>query len=194
MYYVAFDLNTGKELWKYEGLNSFASIDPAIVVDDKRLLLSECAYNDKFDPVTVLLEITKEGDDFELKELFFNTEAGSKMHPPVVFEDHIYLNHTARPNLQMTCLSMDGKVVWEKGSAPDFELGSLIMIDGLIINQNGKNGDIHLIEPSPEGYKELGKASFFNSKISQAWAPMAFSKGKLLVRDMEKLVCVDLRN
>ena len=36
-------------------------------------------------------------------------------------------------------------------------------ISGTIINQNGKNGDIHLIEPSPEGYKEVGKASFFDA-------------------------------
>ena len=67
-------------------------------------------------------------------------------------------------------------------------------ISGTIINQNGKNGDIHLIEPSPEGYKEVGKASFFDSKKSQAWAPLAFSRGKLIVRDLEKMVCVDLQN
>lgn len=188
---VAFAAETGKELWKYEGLNSFASISPATVVDEKRLLLTECAYNDKYDPVTILLEITKEGEAFQVKELFFNTEAGSKIHPPVFVDDHFYLNNTGNP-AQMTCFTMDGKVVWEKKSAPNFELGAMILIDGLIINQNGKNGDIHLIEPSPEGYKEIAKASFFNSKKTQAWAPLAFANGKLLVRDMEKLVCVDL--
>jgi outer membrane protein assembly factor BamB len=190
---VAFDATTGKELWKYEGLDSFASISPATIVDDKRLLLTECAYNDKYDPVTIMLEIKKEGDVFEVKELFFNTEAGSKMHPPVIADNHIYLNNTASPKMQMTCMTMDGQVVWEKGSTPDFQLGGLILIDGLIINQNGKNGDIHLIEPSSDGYIEISKASFFESKNSQAWAPMAVGQGKLLVRDMEKLVCVDLK-
>lgn len=190
---VAFEVNTGKELWRYEGLNSFASISPAIVVDDQRLLLTECAYNDKYDPVTVLLEISKTADAFNVNELFFNIEAGSKMHPPVIYDNHIYLNSTGNP-MQMTCLTMDGKVLWEKKSAPNFQLGGLILIDGLIINQNGKNGDLHLIEPSPEGYIEISKASFFDSKNSQAWAPLAFSQGKLLVRDMEKLVCVDLKN
>jgi len=191
---VAFEAETGKELWSYRGLNSFASISPATVVDSKRLLLTECAYNDKYDPVTVMLEITKVGGLFEVKEIFFNTQAGSKMHPPVILDNHIYLNNTANSKMQMTCLTMNGVEVWEKGSAPNFELGGLIMIDGLIINQNGKNGDIHLIEPSPNGYKELSKASLFNSKISQAWAPMAFGKGKLIVRDMEKMVCVELKN
>ncbi|MDA3931045.1 MAG: PQQ-binding-like beta-propeller repeat protein, partial [Prolixibacteraceae bacterium] len=134
---IAFEVNTGAELWKYEGLNSFASINPAIIVDDKRLLLSECAYNDKYNPVSVMLEITKIGDKFNIEELFFNTAAGSKMHPPVIFDNHIYLNNTKRPGMQMTCLTMDGEVVWEDDAAPGFGLGAIIMIDGLIINQNG---------------------------------------------------------
>lgn len=190
---VSFDIKTGKELWKYDGLKSFATITPATVIDDKRLVFTDCSYNGNYNPVTILLEITKEGDDFAVKEIFKTEEVGCKMHPPIFFENHLYLNNSGRPN-EMTCLTMDGKVVWEKESAQNFEMGGMIMVDGLIINQNGKNGDIHLIEPSPEGYKELGKASFFNSEKSQAWAPLAFAQGKLIVRDMEKMVCVNLQN
>lgn len=188
---VAFEVNTGEELWRYEGLNSFASISPALVVDEKRLFLTECAYKDNYNPISILLEITKEGDEFQINELFRNEEAGCKMHPAIFLNEHFYLNNNGRPN-EMVCLNIKGENVWEKDSAPNFEMGSLIAINGLIINQNGKNGDIHLIEPSPEGYKELGKASFFNSDKSQAWSPLAFSNGKLLVRDMEKLVCLNL--
>jgi hypothetical protein len=93
----------------------------------------------------------------------------------------------------MQCLNLDGELLWDESSAPGFEMGAMILVNGLIINQNGKNGDIYLIEPSPEGYKELGKASFFSSKKSQAWSPPAFSQGFLIVRDLEKMVCVDLR-
>ncbi len=190
---VSFEANTGKELWEYEGLYSYGNITPPTVIDDKRLLLTDCSYNGNYDPVSIMLEITDEGGDFIVKELFFTEEAGSKMHPAVLFEDHLYLNHTKKPD-HMKCLTLDGEVVWGRESAPGFDLGALILIDGLIINQNGNNGDIHLIEPSPEGYKELGKASFFDSKKSQAWAPLAFSKGKLIIRDLEKMVCVDLQN
>ena len=132
-----------------------------------------------------------EGDEFRVKELFLTEEAGCKMHPAVLFEDHLYLNHTGNPN-QMKCLNLDGKVVWNNDSVPGFELGGMILVNGLILNQNGKNGDIHLIKPSPEGYIELGKASFFDSDKSMAWAPLAFSQGKLIIRDMEKMVCIDL--
>lgn len=190
---VAFEAKSGKELWRYTGLKSFLTVTPALVIDDKRLMLTDCSYDKGYNPVSIMLEISKTGEEFEVRQLFLTEEAGCKMHPAVQYENHLYLNHNGRPN-QMMCLTMDGKVVWEEGEAPGFEMGAMILVDGLIINQNGQNGDIHLIEPSPEGYKELGKASFFSSTKSQAWAPLAFSQGLLIVRDMEKMVCVDLQN
>jgi outer membrane protein assembly factor BamB len=189
---VAFDAVTGMELWKYDGLRSFATITPATVIDETRLFLTDCSYNGRYGPVSIMLEIHKIGDEFIVRELFKTEEAGSKMHPAVLFEDHLYLNHTSAL-FQMMCLTLDGKVVWEEDVAPGFELGAMILVDGLILNQNGRNGDIHLIEPSPRGYKELGVASFFGPKRAQSWAPLAFSQGKLIIRDLEKMVCVDLQ-
>jgi outer membrane protein assembly factor BamB len=188
---VAFDASSGEELWKYTGLKSFATITPAVVLDDQRLVLTDCSFDGGYDPVTILLEVTKPGEDFLVNELFLTEEAGCKMHPPILHENHLYLNSTGNPN-QMVCMTMEGKLVWEKASAPGFEMGALILVGDMIINQNGKNGDIHLIDPSPEGFKETGKASLFSSGKSQAWAPLAFSHGKLIVRDLEKMVCVEL--
>ena len=188
---VSFDASTGKELWHYLGLRSFLTVTPATIIDEKRLFLTDCSYDGSYDPVSIMIEITKKEDEFVVKELFLTEEAGSKMHPALLFEDHLYLNHTGNP-AQMMCLTLDGDLVWEKDSAPNFELGAMILVNGLILNQNGKNGDIHLIKPSPEGYMELGMATFFDSKKSQAWAPLAFSQGKLIIRDLEKMVCIDL--
>ena len=188
---VALEASTGKDLWKYKGLKSFATIAPAIAIDDHRLFLTDCSYNGQYRPVSIMLDVRKSGEEFQVEEIFFTEEAGSKMHPPVIHENHLYLNHSGNPN-QMMCLTMEGELLWEDRSAPSFEMGGLILVDGLIINQNGKNGDIHLIEPSPEGYKELGKASYFTSSKTQAWSPLAFSQGLLIVRDLEKMVCVDL--
>jgi len=189
---VAFEVKTGKELWKYEGLNSFACIAPPLVIDENRLFLTSCAYKDKYEPVSILLEISAVDQNFQISEVFRNEDAGCKMHPAIFVDNHIYLNNNGRPN-ELVCLNLEGEKVWEKESAPSFEMGSLIMVNGMLINQNGKNGEICLINPSPEAYNEVGKASYFTSKKTQAWSPMAFAKGKLLVRDMEKMVCVDLQ-
>jgi outer membrane protein assembly factor BamB len=189
---ASFSAETGEELWSYDGLKSFGTITPPAVIGENRLLFTDCSYNGKYGPVSILLEVKNTENGFELEEIFFTEEAGCKMHPGVLFEDHIYVNSTGRPN-QMQCLNMQGEAIWEYDSTSNFEMGALLLIDDLMISQNGKNGDIHLIEPSTEGYKELGKASFFDSKKSQAWAPIAYYDGKILVRDMEKMVCVDLR-
>jgi outer membrane protein assembly factor BamB len=190
---VAFDANTGKELWVYNGLKSFATITPPTVIDDTRLLLTDCSYNGNYNPVTILLEITKVNGEFRVDELFLTEEAGCKMHPGIVVDNHIYLNTNGRPN-QLVCLDMSGNQVWGSGDAAGFEMGSIILVNGKFIAQNGKNGDIHLIEPSPDGYRELGRASYFNSGKTQAWSPLAFSQGKLLARDLEKLVCINFTN
>ena len=187
---VAFDANTGEELWVYNGLKSFATISPPVEVDEKRLLLTDCSYDGNYNPITILLEITNEEGEFRVNELFLTEEAGCKMHLGIVVGNHIYLNTNGRPN-QLVCMDMNGDLVWESGEEANFEMGSIILVNGKLIAQNGKNGDIHLIKPSPEGYKELGSASFFNSDKTQAWSPLAFSGGKLLARDMEKLVCID---
>ena len=167
---VAFDANSGEELWQYHGLKSFLTVTPAVQIDDQKLMLTDCSFDGGYDPVSIMLEITRNGEDFEVNELFLTEEAGCKMHPAVLHENYLYLNHNGNPN-QMMCLNLEGELVWEKGSAPGFEMGGMVLVDGMIINQNGKNGDIHLIEPSPEGYRELGKASYFSSSKSQAWSP-----------------------
>jgi outer membrane protein assembly factor BamB len=189
---VSFDAKTGQELWKYTGLKSYATIAPPTIIGDNKLFLTDCSYDGSYDPVSILLEIKKEESDFIIEEIFLTEEAGSKMHPAVLFEDHLYMNHSGRPN-RMICLNLEGEVLWHSDSI-GFEMGGLILVDGMIINQNGKDGEIALIEPSPEGYREVGRASFFSSKKSQAWAPLAFSQGKLVIRDLEKLVCVDIQN
>ena len=189
---VAFNAQTGKELWTYDRLYSFGIITPAVVLENNQVLITDCSYNGKYKPVTLLFEVFKNGDKYTVNELFLTEEAGCKMHPPVVHNGYIYLNDNGKPN-SMKCLSMKGEVMWTSDSI-SFGLGGMILIGDLIINQNGKNGDIHLIEPSPEGYKELGNASFFSSEKSQAWAPLAYSRDKLIIRDNELIICVDIGN
>ena len=94
----------------------------------------------------------------------------------------------------MVCLSLDGKLLWEKDSAPSFHLGAMALADGLILNQNGTNGDLHLIDPSPAGYRELAKVELFSLKGDEPWGPLAISDGKLLVRNSNQMICLDLQN
>ncbi|MCD4710782.1 MAG: hypothetical protein K8R52_08055, partial [Bacteroidales bacterium] len=67
---VSFDANTGKELWQYRGLYSYGTITPATVIDERRLFLTDCSYDGAYDPVSIMLDIIKEEEEFSVKELF----------------------------------------------------------------------------------------------------------------------------
>ena len=50
---------------------------------------------------------------------------------------------------------------------------------------------LRLIEANTAGYKELAKAQVLSGE--DVWGPMALSDGKLIVRDLGKMVCLDVR-
>ena len=64
---VSFEAKSGEELWRYTGLKSFLTITPAVVIDDKRLMLTDCSYDKGYNPVSIMLEITRPGEDFAVK-------------------------------------------------------------------------------------------------------------------------------
>lgn len=187
---LSVDARTGEVLWSYDGLHSFAIITPPMPLDERRLFLSDRSYNGEYQPISIMLDVQRGDDGFTVTELFRTEVAGSKIHPAVLHNGYLYLNSGRRGDM-MRCISLDGENMWTE--APDFHLGALILAGDLIINQSGQTGEIYLIEATPTGYKELAKAAPFSGK-STPWAPLALSDGKLLVRDTETLVCLDLRN
>jgi hypothetical protein len=99
-------------------------------------------------------------------------------------------------------MSMDGKIKWKTKRSPDFNKGSMILVDGLILATDGSRS-LHLVEPSPAEFKSLASAELLSSEGTSAegiagriggaiqnWAPIALADGKLLIRDHGRLKCV----
>ena len=61
----------------------------------------------------------------------------------------------------------------------------------MIFALEGATGVLHLLEASTTGYKELAKAPVL--KGPEVWAPIALSDGKLVIRDLAKMICLDVR-
>ena len=102
-------------------------------------------------------------------------------------------------------MNMDGEIMWKTKRDPDFNKGSMILADGLILASNGAKA-LYLIEPDPSGFKPLASAAllaeagtdsggiaFRVGGAPQNWAPMALSDGKLLIRDQKQMKCVVVR-
>jgi hypothetical protein len=84
-------------------------------------------------------------------------------------------------------MSMDGRVLWKTKRKPDFDKGSMILAEGLILATDG-NQNLYLIQPDTTGFKPLASAQLLET--GQNWGPLALADGKLLVRDQTKLLCV----
>jgi hypothetical protein len=55
---------------------------------------------------------------------------------------------------------------------------------------DGKTGMLRLIEASTTQYKELASAQLLSGE--EVWAPPALSNGKLIIRDMSQMLCLQV--
>ena len=77
----------------------------------------------------------------------------------------------------------------------DIKSGAIQVSDlskGAVSGLDGKDGTLHLVDPSPDGYKELAQAKVLVGR--ELWAPLALSDGKLLLRNNKAMKCLDLKN
>ncbi len=85
-------------------------------------------------------------------------------------------------------MTLDGRIQWD--SQVQFDIGNLIIADGLIYIIHGGDGKLCMAEAAPDGYRELGRAQVLAPP--QTWAPPAFKDGKLVIRDMNNIFCLDV--
>lgn len=107
-------------------------------------------------------------------------------HAPIRYHDHLY---GVRADGKFVCLTLDGKVVWASGSGQQFGLGSFILANGLILSMND-SGLLRLIEALPQKYTLLAQAQVLKGR--ESWAPLALAGGRLIVRDLTRMVCLEV--
>ena len=108
---------------------------------------------------------------------------------PIAIDGRLYgLHGQERVNpSELRCIDPRTKAV--RWSRQDFGYGALIAGDGKLLALL-TTGELVLIQPSPSAYRELGRASLFDSTTR---ALPALSNGRLYARDEHTLKCVDLR-
>lgn len=187
-------LEDGTVLWSYHNWKCKIPIPYATALPEDRLFITG-----GYKAGSAMIQLRRQDGKFSVWELFKTAECGSQIQQPLFYQGHLYVNSNSNEREDgMMCLTLDGKILWKTrdNSASHFpatfERGPLLLADGLIFNLDGKRGDLHLIEPSPEAYRELAKAHVLDGK--SLWAPMALSRGKLLVRSDEVLKCLDVKN
>jgi outer membrane protein assembly factor BamB len=183
---VGISAGDGTLLWEYDKWTiQQATIASPVCVGDGLIF-----FSGGYGSGALLLEV-KEGDGkcmvserSRLKPNIF----GSYQHTPIFYQGNIY---GVRPDGQMVCLDLEGKVVWssgkdrfgkEGGGPYTIANGQLFALDD--------NGLLTTMEATSAGYKQLAQSKIL--KGPESWAPIAITAGRLFARDLNRMVCLDV--
>ena len=163
---------------------SIATVPSPVILPEGKIFLSG-GYNTG----AMMLQLERDKDKIVAKTLYKLGPAvfGSTQHTPIFYGGHLY--GVREKDKQLVCLDLDGRVVWSSGSEHRFGLGPYTIADGLIYVMNDA-GRLTLAEATPEGYKQLAQAQVLPGNDS--WGPMALAAGRLIVRDLTQMTCLDV--
>ena len=124
------------------------------------------------------------------EEVYFDKKLPTAIGGAVLVGDHLY---GVAGNALMCAEFATGK---EKWSERGIGAGSVLFADGHLY-VHGENGDVALVEATPEGYREKGRFTppdQPNRGQSKAWAYPVVANGKLYLRDLDSVWCYDVRD
>jgi len=180
------DIRDGKILWSYGGYRCSIPITSPTPLGDGRIFITG-GYN----AGSVMIKVQRVGEKFTVKELFRLRRLGAQIHPPVLHQDHLYVQfNTKSKHDGLVCIDLDGKVKWKTNRSPNFDWGGIVFADGVILIMDGMTGVLRMVQPDPKGYKELVQARILGGR--QIWGPMALADGKLVLRDQRQVKCLDV--
>ena len=181
---VGVSATDGRLLWQYTDWRiSIATVPTPVVLDEERLFLSG-GYNTG----SMMLAVGSVGEGYAPQALFRLGPKifGSDQQTPIYYQGYLY---GVRPDGQLVCLDPDGRTKWTSSSAHKFGLGPYTILNGLIYVMND-DGRLTVAEATPEAYRPLASAQVLQGH--ESWGPMAFASGRLIVRDLTRMVCLDI--
>jgi len=181
---VGVSADDGSILWETtEWKISIATVPSPLVIGDGKIFFSG-GYN----VGSMMVQLKKDGNGFSVETLFRlkPNVFGATQQTPILYNGYIY---GVRPDEQLVCLTVKGEPVWASGNANRFGLGPFMIAGGMIYVMND-DGLLTLVDASPDGYKQLAQAQVLNGH--DAWGPMAMAGGRLILRDLTRMFCLDV--
>jgi outer membrane protein assembly factor BamB len=180
----------GRVFWRFPLKDTLLESSTTPIRAGDLLLASSITYG------SVGLRLESKDGEPAVKEAWKNAALTSYFSTPVpVGKEHIYMvtgttpSPLTKPAADLHCIeAKTGKSLWKKAKIGKYH-ASLMRTgdDKLLLLTDG--GDLALLEPDPNGYRELVR-----SKVSgpDTWAHPALSGGRLYVRDMTELICLQM--
>ena len=185
---VGISAETGELLWTFPWKFNTAVAPSPLPIGDGRFLLTS-GYHAQ----SVICQAQLEENAWSAQELtaFEPPPRGwnSEVHTPIFYRDRIYGVGKVRRGM-WTCLDLAGNELWTSGREANFGMGGYVLADGLFFALDGKSGALRLIDAEADEYRQLAEATLLSGP--DVWAPPVISGGKLLIRDLSTLLCLDV--
>jgi outer membrane protein assembly factor BamB len=182
---IGVDANTGKFLWRYDrtAQTSPANIGTPVTRDGY-------VYSGSHYAGGALIRLNGTPEGFVVEEIYFDKKLPTAIGGAVLVDDYMYGTNRAT----MTCTDFKtGEVKWtqERGLAP----ASLCYADGCLYLHGERDGEVALVEATPDEYRERGRFTppgVPEKGQSQAWAYPVVAGGRLYIHDWGTLWCYDV--
>jgi outer membrane protein assembly factor BamB len=174
----------GKILWEITNWKILIANVPTPIQAGEGLVFFSGGYK----AGSMMLRLTESNGQINTEEVFrLDSEVfGAEQQTPIYYQGHIY---GIRPDGQLVCLDPQGKVLWTSTRSNRFRLGPYMIANGLIYAMND-SAEMTLAEATPNGYIQLARAKIMDGR--ESWGPMAIASGRLIVRDLTTMLCLDV--
>jgi outer membrane protein assembly factor BamB len=161
-----------------------ATCPSPVILGDGRIFLSG-GYN----AGAMMLQIREHGGTLEALTLLSlpPRRFSSEQQTPILWDGHLY--GVRQQDQKLVCLDLQGNELWSSGR-DKFGAAPYLAADGLLFAMNDE-GLLRMLEATPAGYKPLDQAQVIAKGVT-SWGPMALAGGRLIVRDLTRVVCLDV--
>jgi outer membrane protein assembly factor BamB len=182
---VSLDAASGKTLWRFPFTYRTSTACSPVVSGD--VVFCTAGY----EVGGAACQVVRAGEGFQAKELWRikgNAAVADLWSTPVCKDGYLYgmLSFKKFGNGPLKCVDLKtGAVKWEQ---PGFGAGNVVLAGNELVALSD-DGQVVLVQASPDGYKELARSKVISGKC---WSTPALCDGRLYVRSTKESACVDL--
>lgn len=184
---VGVDGKDGRILWSSTDWKiQIATCPSPVVLPENRIFFSGGYESGS---LMMKIETGGTGDAYTAKTLFTlkSPAFGSEQQTPLFHDGHLF--GIRQRDKAFVCLSTEGKIVWDTGRGKRrFGLGPYLLADGMFLILDD-DGILTLCEASTTEYRPFDEREVVSHN---GWGPMAMVGSLLLLRDENRMSCLDL--
>ncbi|MBI3849393.1 MAG: PQQ-like beta-propeller repeat protein [Verrucomicrobia bacterium] len=183
---VGVEAKTGKFLWRYgKAVSKYGANIPTPVASDGYIYCASAGTG------AGAVKLNSKEGVLESEEVYFTPKLPTAIGGAVKVGDYLY----GTTGQAMLCVQFaSGEVKWEERA---LGAASLCYAEGRLY-LHGENGEVALVEASPESYREKGRFTppdppKHSQAMEKSWAYPVVANAKLYLREHNMLWCYDVK-